>query len=137
MHGDPQATWKIIREASLIAHDVPFDHYELRGRRLVHLHLFSDELEKVMSGLPRNDLSFAEFLATYKNRAHLANARRLAIHFVQGFDAADPQAASTQAIAQEWEGIGDVEEETQHRILSGHYSLIEHLRSKALGHVSP
>src|SRR6266568_807149 len=114
VHGDPEATWRIIREAKLIAHDVPFDHYELRGNRLVHLHSFSDELEKIMTGVPRADLSFAEFLEKHKSGARLANARRLAIHFVQGFDAADPQAASTQSIAEEWQGLGDLEQETQH-----------------------
>jgi monoamine oxidase len=127
VHGDPAATWKIIREANLIAHDVPFDHYELRGDRLIHLQNFSEELGKIMTGIPKADLSFAEFLAKYKKAPNLANARRLAIHFVQGFDAADPQLASTQATADEWEGIGDIEEETQHRILEGNGSIIEHL----------
>jgi len=127
VHGDPDVTWKIIREANLIAHDVPFDNYELRGNRLVHLQGFSEEIGKIMTGIPRADLSFAEFLQKHKSRPDLANARRLAIHFVQGFDAADPQLASTQSIAEEWEGIGDIEEETQHRILKGHGSIIEHL----------
>ena len=127
VHGDPQATWKIIRDAKLIAHDVPFDHYELRGNRLVHLENFAEELGKIMTGVPKADLSFAEFLRKHKARPDLANARRLAIHFVQGFDAADPQLASTQSIAEEWEGIGDFEEETQHRILEGHGSIIDHL----------
>src|SRR6266568_3231374 len=86
VHGDPEATWKIIREAKLIAHDVPFDHHELRGDRLVHLQSFSEEIVKVMSGVPKADLSFAEFLQKHKRRPDLANARRLAIHFVQGFD---------------------------------------------------
>src|SRR5258706_11893658 len=133
VHGDPEATWKIIREAKLVAHDVPFDNYELRGDRFVHLRNFSQELGKIMTGVPTADLSFAEFLQKYKARADLANARRLAIHFVQGFDAADPQLASTQSIAEEWKGIGDIEEETQHRILEGHRAIIEHLR-KSLDH---
>ena len=128
VHGDPQVTWKVIREAKLIAHDVPFDHFELRGDRLVHLKNFSEEIGKIMTGIPKTDLSFAEFLAKHKNQASLSNARRLAVHFVQGFDAADPQLASTQATAEEWQGIGDIEEETQHRILEGHHSIIEHLR---------
>jgi monoamine oxidase len=127
VHGDPEATWKVIREAKLIAHDVPFDHYELRGDRLVHLQNFSDELGKIMTGAPKKDLSFAEFLAKHKNRPNLANARRLATHFVEGFDAADPQVVSTQSITEEWERIGDIEEETQHRILQGHRAIIEHL----------
>src|SRR2546421_10853715 len=66
VHGDPAATWKIIREANLIAHDVPFDHYELRGNRLVHLHNFSQEIAKIMTSIPKIDLSFAEFLAKHK-----------------------------------------------------------------------
>jgi len=133
VHGDPEATWKIIREAKLIAHDVPFDNYELRGDRLVHLRNFSQELGKIMTGVPKADLSFAEFLQKHKARPDLANARRLAIHFVQGFDAADPQLASTQSIAEEWKSIGDIEEETQHRILKGHRAILEHLR-KSLDH---
>jgi monoamine oxidase len=127
VHGDPEVTWKIIREAKLIAHDVPFDHHELRGNRLVHLKHFSQEMGKIMTGVPKVDLSFAEFLRKYKSRPDLANARRLAVHFVQGFDAADPQLASTQSIAEEWEGIGDLEEKTQHRILQGNGALIDHL----------
>jgi len=127
VHGDPEATWKIIHEANLIAHDVPFENYEQRGDRLVRLQSFSQEIGKIMTGVPRADLSFAEFLAKHKKQANLANARRLAVHFVQGFDAADPQLASTQAIAEEWEGIGDIEEETQHRIIEGHRSIIDHL----------
>src|SRR3954470_886046 len=52
VYGDPEATWKLIREAKLIAHDVPFDNYEQRGRRLVHLKSFSQELGKIMTGVP-------------------------------------------------------------------------------------
>src|SRR5437899_3378410 len=127
VHGNPQVTWKIIRDAKLIAHDVPFDHHELRGDQLVHLQSFCDEIGKIMTGVPRADLSFAEFLRKHKRQPELATARRMAIHFVQGFDAADPQLASTQAIAEELQGIGDIEEETQHRILQGHCSIIDHL----------
>src|SRR3954468_10429864 len=75
VHGDPEATWKVIRDANLIAHDVPFDHYELRGDRLVHLQNFSDELGKIMTGAPARDLSFAEFLQKHKNKPGFANAR--------------------------------------------------------------
>jgi monoamine oxidase len=132
IHGNPDATWALIRKHDLIAYDVPFDHYQRRGRKLVHLSDFSGELGKIMNGLPsgrERDVSFADHLATHRRGPRFANARQLAVHFVQGFDAADPQRVSAKSVAQEWQGIGDIEEETQFRILEGQGALIQKLHA--------
>jgi monoamine oxidase len=130
IHGKPDATWDLVHQENLTAYDVPFDHYHRRGQRLEHLSDFSGELGQVMNGLPtgrRPDLSFAQFLRTHRRGPKYANARALAVHFVQGFDAADPQRVSAKSVAQEWQGIGDIEEETQFRLLGGQGTLIDRL----------
>jgi monoamine oxidase len=130
IHGRPDATWRLIHDAKLIAHDVPFDHHQRRGRQLIHLESFTDELGKIMNGLPTGrapDVSFAEYLQKHRRDPRYASARRLATHFVQGFDAADPNRVSAKSIAQEWQGIGDMEDEPQFRIVGGQMGLIDHL----------
>jgi monoamine oxidase len=47
---------------------------------------------------------------------------------VRGFDAADLQVVSAKSIAEEWEGIGNIEEEKQFRLIDGHDALVNHLR---------
>ena len=66
--------------------------------------------------------------AAQKNRASLADARRFAVHFVEGFDAADPQRISAKSLAEEHEGIGDLDDETQFRLIDGYGSLVNYLR---------
>ncbi len=68
IHGRPAVTWELVRSAGLIAEDIPFDQWERRGKRLVHLDESTDDLTKVMSGLKRvgaRDISFAEYLRKY------------------------------------------------------------------------
>lgn len=131
IHGRPEATWSLIREAGSTAYDLPYEHWQRRRRRLVHLDSFSGELDKVMGGLSRlrgRDVSFAQYLRTHARSPRLAEARRMALAFVEGFDAADPERISARSIAEEQEGLGDVGEQMQFRLLGGYGALVEHLR---------
>jgi monoamine oxidase len=132
VHGQPQATWKLIREARLTAIDLPFDHKRYQRGQLVDLPDIDSELEKVMGGLAhlgRHDKSFAQYLRD-RGRKASADARRFAISFVEGFDAADPQRISAQSLAREQAGIGDVENETQYRLLQGYGALLDFMRAQ-------
>jgi monoamine oxidase len=132
VHGRPAATWKLIRSAKLVAQDVPFDQWERRGKRLVHLGNSSDELDKIMAGLTRlgpHDMSFAQYLRKHCAGRALAHARRMATTFVEGFDAADPERISAKSLAQEQEGLADLEHEQQFRLQNGYSALIEYLRA--------
>jgi len=127
IHGNPPSTWKLVHEAGLAAFDLPFAHKQLRHGRLVDLDT-DDELSPVMGGLAhlgRRDISFAEYLR--RHRGGSAEARQFAVSFVEGFDAADPEIISSKSIAAEQKGVGDVENETQFRILGGYKSLIDYL----------
>ena len=50
IHGRPDVTWRLVREANLTAIDLPFDHRQRRSGHLTHLD-FSAEMQKVMGGL--------------------------------------------------------------------------------------
>jgi monoamine oxidase len=124
-------TWKLVREANLTAFDLPFDHRCRHKGHLAHLPDIANELGKVMGGLAhlgRRDMSFAQYLRDRHSSPDLRDARRFAINFVEGFDAADPERISAKSLAEEQQGIGDVGEETQFRILGGYGPLIEYLR---------
>jgi len=131
IHGRPDVTWNLVREAKLMAIDLPFDHRQRRAGHLSHLDDISEELQKVMGGLAhlgRKDMSFAQYLREHHSSPAQREARRFAINFVEGFDAADPERISAQSLAEEQQGIGDVGDETQFRLLAGYSALIEHLR---------
>jgi monoamine oxidase len=138
VHGKPRATWDLLRGAGLVAYDLPFDQFQRRDGRLAHVGDFGDEMAPVMSGLARlgpKDVSFADYLRSH--RGGTTEARRMAVAFVQGFDAADPERASAKALAEEMEGVGNVDEEPQFRIREGYGALVDHLRrSLARGRVA-
>jgi monoamine oxidase len=128
IHGRPEVTWDLLRKANLVAFDLPFDHRQRRNGHLTHLDDFASELGKVMAGLAhigRRDISFAQYLRDQHSSTVSNNARRFAINFVQGFDAADPERISAKSVAEEQQGIGDVGEETQFRLRDGYGSLID------------
>jgi monoamine oxidase len=130
VHGRPPATWRLIRESGLTALDLPFDHMRYQHGRLVDVPDIDTELNKVMSGLAhlgRHDKSFAQYLDDRSSKSS-PQARKFAISFVEGFDAADPRRISAQSIAAEHEGIGDVENQTQFRLLQGYGALVDFLR---------
>jgi monoamine oxidase len=133
IHGQPESTWEMVRRAKLVSFDLPFDHRVRRGGHLIHLGDVSAELKKAMGGLAhlgKRDISFAQYLRNRRWPASLNEARRFAINFVQGFDAADPERISAQSLAEEQRGIGDVGEETQFRLLDGYGALVEFLRGE-------
>jgi len=128
IHGNPPSTWKLVYEAGLAALDLPFAHKQLRRGRLVDLDT-DDELSQVMGGLAhlgKRDISFAEYLRHHHGGS--AEARKFAVSFVESFDAADPEIISAKSIAAEQQGVGDVENETQFRLLGGYKSLVDFLQ---------
>jgi monoamine oxidase len=136
VHGQPEATWKLIRAAELVAQDVPFESWERRNGQLVHATDFSRKMTKIMGGLSRigrRDMSFAQYLRQRCRGPKLAHARRLATMFVEGFDAADTELISAHALAKEQEGLGDLDEEPQFRLRDGYGALVEYLRSRLEG----
>lgn len=129
IHGRPEATWALVREARLTAYDLPFEHWQKRRGRLVKIEDFSAELDEVMRGLAqvKKDESFEEYLAKRRGRRG-TDAERMARAFVEGFDAADPRLVSAKSLAKEQEGLGDLGEQMQFRLWEGYGALVRHMR---------
>jgi monoamine oxidase len=139
VHGRPEVSWRMIRQAGLLAVDLPSDHRRRHGAHLSRIGDVNAELDKVMGGLRHlgsHDISFAAYLTRGKKKIP-TEARRFAIGFVQGFDAADPERISAQSLADEHSGIGDLEDQTQFRLLDGYEALTNWLfRSLPRGKVT-
>jgi monoamine oxidase len=132
VHGRPPATWDALQEAGLVAYDVGGDWWRRRGRHLRRAGE-RDDPNAVMSRLKirRTDESFADALLANADRMPRADLA-LARSFVEGFDAAHVELVSARSIAQEQEGLGNVGEEPQSRVLQGYGALVEWLRDGAL-----
>jgi len=75
----------------------------------------------------KTDLTVAEFLAKHFAEPRYAELRRSVVRMVEGFDAADPNRASTFALREEWMGRGLGQ---QGRIIEGYGALISFLASE-------
>lgn len=125
IHGRPQATLELLREAGIAALDTTRTQRVLLDGRLRAVDVFA-EARKAMRRRPAKDLAFRAFLA----RQRLSSMTRvLATMMVQGFDAADPGDASAQAIIEEW---GTAVTASHMRPLGGYGPLLESLVTKGV-----
>jgi monoamine oxidase len=87
VHGSAPEVMSIVREAGLLAVDIPEDRWEHRGRNRIPSRDFWGRLERVMSRMSASrvpDRSFHEFLATAPGGRRLARDRARARAFVEG-----------------------------------------------------
>jgi monoamine oxidase len=75
----------------------------------------------------KTDLPVAEFLKTHFTDRQYAELRDVVKRMVEGYDAADPDRASTFALRDEWMGLGL---RRQGRIAGGYGALIKFLVSE-------
>jgi monoamine oxidase len=136
IHGLAQPTLALAREARLTPIDIPFEHMQRHGGRLAKNPGFEELLGQGMptaEDLRGADISFAEFLRRKRAGKRWTAARRIARDFVQGFDAADPEIVSARSIAEEQEGVGEMDS-SQFRLLGGYGALLEFLRRRVREH---
>lgn len=129
VHGRPAATMELLEEARATLYTIPEKRAKAASGRLVDFEV-ADSLEPVMkrlASLGRTDMSFAEFLRRRCRGERLAKSRQFAAQFVEGFDAADTRDISARSIAEEQEGVADLETEPQFRPLAGYASLMDFL----------
>jgi monoamine oxidase len=127
VHGSAPEVREVARAARLTLCDIGGARWESRAGVLHPLgETFWAELESVMSRLrnrPHEDRSFEQFLQHHPGGARLAEARRLARQWVEGFQAADPARASESALADGGSPGKDVRERRIGRVLDGYDSV--------------
>lgn len=132
VHGLPGATWKRLEQAGLTPIDIPEERFTLRRGRVDNTDAL-ESLKPVMRRLSslRADTSFADFLRSHAKGDRFRESRPAATEFVEGFDAADIHDISAKSLAKEQEGLGNVEDEPQFRLVEGYGALLEHLLARA------
>jgi monoamine oxidase len=132
VHGAAPVTRALMREAGLSL--VPIEGtrwnacngaFSPNESRLAH----AAPLHRALSEL-KTDLPIAEFLKTHFANRQYAELRDAVKRMVEGFDAADPDRASTFALRDEWMGYGL---RRQGRIAGGYGALIKFLASECRG----
>jgi monoamine oxidase len=123
MQGSAPEVMAIVREAGLLAVDIPNNRWERRGRRLIPAKDFWKRLEHIMGRLSASrdpDRSFHEFLATAPGGRKFARDRALARTYVENYHAADLLRISERALAQGGSPHGNPEEQQIGRLLDGY-----------------
>ena len=127
IHGEPDATFALLRRFGVPAVDTQGPHWTCRGGRVSLRGTLFKRVESALrshrASLRARDLSFEAFLARIPAARLPRDARALAIALVEGFDAADPTQVSARSIVEEWVG-GEALDAPQFRPLGGYGALL-------------
>ena len=133
VHGDAPVTRALLREAGLSLQEIEgtlwrFDgaNFSREDRHDPH----EAELHAVLGNL-KDDLTVADFLRRHFARPEYDGLRYSIERMVEGYDAADPERASTLALREEWMDGGL---HTQARINGGYGALIDFLAAECRRH---
>jgi monoamine oxidase len=125
LHGTTPHTDTIIEAAGLTATDVIGEHWQARDGRFKQVDYFA-KIDKVLGKLDEHrtpDRSFSDYLAeraARKRKPEDGRARKLALEFVQGFHAADPNIVSERWLAKGGDPGDDPDDERTGRLLGGY-----------------
>jgi monoamine oxidase len=132
VHGEAPVTRALMRQAGLSLVPIEGTRWGARNGALLpnesepaHAAL----LHRALSEL-KTDLPIAEFLKTHFTNRQYGELRDAVKRMVEGYDAADPDRASTFALRDEWMGHG---RRQQGRIAGGYGALIKFLVSECRG----
>jgi monoamine oxidase len=133
VHGEAPVTHGLLREAGLsllpiqgtqwTVKDGKFSREQSQDPREAQLHKALQEL--------KDDLTVAEFLRRHFAGTKYDRLRHSIERMVEGYDAADPERASTLALRDEWMDGG---RRTQARIAGGYGALVEFLTAECCNH---
>jgi monoamine oxidase len=128
IHGEAAETFSAADAALLPIDELPDDHMTARAGSFRRIADFWGEIDALRARIRgEKDRSFAEFLSA--QRSIQPRLRRLALDFVRGYHAADPDVISAQALAAGDEESRSGAQNRQYRIVSGYGSLVDALRA--------
>jgi monoamine oxidase len=133
VHGEAPVTHGLLREAGLSLLPIQGTQWTVEdgifSREESH-DLHEAKFHKALQEL-KDDLTVAEFLRRHFAGPEYARLRHSIERMVEGYDAADPERASTLALRDEWMDGG---RNTQARIAGGYGALIDFLRTECRNH---
>ncbi len=133
VHGAAPVTRALLREAGLSLAPLAGTRWSARRGALTQDEGPPPHAERLYRALAQvtTDLPIAEFLATRFGGPDYEELRREITRRVEGYDAADPNRASTLAVRDEWLGQS---RDDQGRVAEGYGALIEFLASECRRH---
>lgn len=130
VHGEPEATLALLREAGIGTVELEGERWVMRDGRLQRPgERMSDELHRLLEWAAKieSDMSVAEFLERVVRDDPSCGVVAARIQgMAEGFDAADPRRASIKALISEWTGISPFASSTS-RPRGGYGKLVEHM----------
>lgn len=134
IHGSAEEIVELLQPARLTAYSIEGNRWRMRRGKLNPLGDFWKQLDAVMRHLKSDgqDESFADFLSRAPGGRRAADARALALQFVEGFHAADPRLISAKALADGGSPGSDRDEQRMMRI-SGGYQGVPAWLARGLG----
>jgi monoamine oxidase len=134
IHGLPQDTWSLIKQAGLGTYEIEGPAFRFDGSRLA-ANEQQGAAERVLEDLTQwmrqqpsgSDLSFAEYL---KGHALDPLAARAASNYVEGFNAADQDRISVAALAKQQAAEDAIAADRLFRIEGGYAALVNFLADR-------
>ncbi|MCK1385660.1 NAD(P)/FAD-dependent oxidoreductase [Bradyrhizobium sp. 21] len=129
VHGEAPVTRALLREAGLSLQGIDGEHWSFDGADILredHHDPHKAELQAVLRDL-KDDLTVADFLRRHFSGNDYAPMRHSIERMVEGYDAADPERASTLALREEWMDGGHA---PQARINGGYGALVDFLTAE-------
>lgn len=133
VHGEAPVTRRLLREAGLSLQEIEGEQWSSDGTRLSREQRddpHEAELQAVLRNL-KDDLTVAEFMRRHFAGDEYASMRHSIERMVEGYDAADPERASTLALREEWMDGGHA---PQARIIGGYGTMIDFLAAECRRH---
>jgi monoamine oxidase len=133
VHGEAPVTHGLLREAGLSLLPIQGTQWTAEDGKLSRegpQELHKAEFHKALREL-KDDLTVAEFLRRYFAGHEYGRLRHSIERMVEGYDAADPERASTLALRDEWMDGGRT---TQARIAGGYGTLVDFLAAECRKH---
>ncbi len=133
VHGEAPVTRGLLREAGLSLREIKGKQWSFDGTKLSREDRHDPheaDLQAMLAEL-KEDLTVADFLRRHFAGPEYDRLRYSIARMVEGYDAADPERASTLALRAEWMDGGH---HTQARIVGGYGALIEFLAAECRRH---
>ncbi len=130
IHGKLPLTICLLKEAGIKYYETDGALWQLKNDGLKKREDFIEHAEQLMKKLKEldHDISITAFLDKYFDDAKYSEMKNSLQQYIEGYDAADINYASSLALKEEWQK----EEDKQYRIEGGYGLLLDHLKNNCL-----
>jgi monoamine oxidase len=127
IHGKASLTKQLLQEQGAFFYDLNFDYQEFENGQIKSVKNYWETLSKVFQKIKKKriDESFADFLQAHPQLPLLQ--RKMASAFIEGFDAAELNQISTNALSEMKDQVQDEQERALAKPMFGYHSLLKFL----------